>query len=147
MARDPLGRLRRLRLNDTGVAERSLAEAVAALGTAEAATHTATGRLQAEADAALDLEAGDGAVEAYMRWLPVGRRAVEHAVAREASAAKEVDLARAALGLARAAEQAVTDAIERRRQEDRANATRAEQVELDDASGRRWVAGLSGTGA
>ena len=84
----------------------------------------------------MSLSAGDGAVEAYARWLPSGRRAAADARAGLDRATHDVGLARTAVGLARAAEKALQDELTNAEKAVRDARASREQVELDDVGAR-----------
>lgn len=93
-------RLRRLAQAE---ARRQLAERVEAQTAAEAMVGAAEAAIEREQEAALDLAAGDAAVEAFAAWLPTGRRACAQAEALRQAAVAETARARAILTAARAA--------------------------------------------
>lgn len=128
-----LATLRRLRRQGLEEAARALADAQAAQNQAEAASATARRRLDAEREAAEDLAAGDGAVEAYAAWLPRGRAALAEAEAAQARATAMTDLARHRLAAARVAMEAADLLAQRLRREAEERAARAERETLQES--------------
>ncbi len=128
-----LATLRRLRRRALEEAARALAEAQAVQDQAEAAAGAARRRLDAEREAAEDLAAGDGAVEAYAAWLPRGRAALAGAAAAQVRATAVTDLARHRLAAARVAMEAADLLAERLRRQESDRAVRAERDTLLDS--------------
>ena len=120
----------------TSGAKTALAQTIAVETAANAAVVEADRRITAEADIALSLGADDGAVEAYARWLPQGRRNTREARAVLARASQDVALARTALMIARAAEYAVEVEVARAEAEIARLAAKKAQEELDEVGAR-----------
>ena len=129
---DPLATVLRVRRVTADDARRHLAVALRAEKAAEADAADAEAAITAEREVASDLLAGDGAVEAFATWLPVGRARVEAARAAYARAGSEVAMARAALTAARAAAESADNLIERRKAAADAQAARKQQTEMDE---------------
>ncbi len=136
MSGDSLATLLRIRRNHLDEAQRAVADALRVQQQAQARREAEETRYAAETVAALDLAHGDEAVDAFARWLPVGRRAIETAGLAEQEACGEVDRARVVLGLARAAHRAVELLVEKRREEEGQRRDRKAQQEMDDIGGR-----------
>ncbi|MBO1358243.1 MULTISPECIES: flagellar FliJ family protein [Acetobacter] len=136
MPSSALPSLRRLRKQELEEAQTMLAAAQARAMIAADAVKIAEQNLLNEREAAMDFSADDHVVEAYSRWLPVGRAALERARGLEQDAAMEVEASRTRLTLARAAFEAVEKLMEIRRQEKEAASRRKEQNTLDDIAGR-----------
>ena len=134
--RDPLATVLRIRRITVDDARRQLAAAIQAETQAESAVLNAEAAIGLEGDAAADLTAGDGAVEAYAAWLPVGRAQVAEAQAAADRARSEVAIARAALTVARAAAESADSLLTRRREAADAEAARRAQLETDEIAGR-----------
>jgi flagellar export protein FliJ len=135
--RDPLETLARLRRNICADARRSLAACLEAEDTASTALRGAEAAIIREQDAAGSLEVGDGAVEAFASWLPLGRQAVAQARETHARAGAATVQARAILAAARASAEAVDRLIEKRAAEHEARAAKRAQATLDEAAARR----------
>ena len=133
-ALDTLLRIRRASLDD---AERVVADALRRQQQMQAQCEEEEARYAGETLAALDLASGDEAVDAFARWLPIGRQTVAAARAAEQEATSEVDRARILLGLSRAAHRSVELLIEKRNDEARQTQDRRLQHAMDDLAGRR----------
>lgn len=125
--------LRRLRRRGLEEAARGLADAQAAQTRAEGASAAARRRLNAEREAAEDLAADDGVVEAYAAWLPRGRVTLAEAEAAQARATAATDLARHRLAAARVAMEAADLLARRLRQEAEERAARGERETLQES--------------
>ncbi len=136
MSGDTLGTLLRVRRNNLDEAQRAVADALRVQQQAQAGREAQETRYAEETVAALDLAHGDDAVDAFARWLPVGRKAIETARLAEQEASCDVDRTRVVLGLARAAHRAVELLMEKRGEEERQLRERRAQQEMDDL-GRR----------
>jgi flagellar FliJ protein len=134
--RDPLATVLRIRRITVDDARRQLGVALRAEEEANMAVLAAEAAIGAEGEAASDLMAGDGAVEAYARWLPVGRAQVTAAQAAADRASSEVALARAALTVARAAAESADSLLTRRRDAAQVEVLRREQIQTDEVAGR-----------
>ena len=115
----------------------SLADALRRQQQMQAQCEDEEARYAVETLAALDLASGDEAVDAFARWLPIGRQAVATARAAEQEATSEVDRSRILLGLSRAAHRSVELLIEKRDDEARQTQDRRLQHAIDDLAGRR----------
>ena len=133
---DPLATVLRIRRITVDDARRQLGVAIRAEEQANMAVLAAEAAIGAEGEAAADLMAGDGAVEAYARWLPVGRAQVAEAQSAAERARSEVALARAALTLARAAAESADSLLTRRREAAQLEVVRREQLQTDEVAGR-----------
>ncbi len=136
MRLEALRALSGLRKAERRMAQQDLAVAIQAEGEAMAGLARANEAITREADAATALGADDRAVEAYARWLPVGRRAVSAASAALDRATDDVSIARTALTMARAEENAVASQIERCELEIKRVRSAREQTELDEIGSR-----------
>ncbi|WP_439549733.1 flagellar FliJ family protein [Falsiroseomonas sp.] len=135
--RDPLSALLKLRGLEVATARRDLVARQA--GAAAAAEREAVAR------SALDLELAAGGGEfadSLAAWLPMARAARERAVGEAALATQAVEAARSALAQQRARERAVEWLLDRRAQDARDKAMRAEQNALDEAAQRRGLRAL-----
>jgi len=138
MEPSPLDTLITLREQELDVVERSFAEAVAREATAEERLAAAQEAILNEQRTASSSTAGDGAVEAFSRWLPLGRKAVAEAQARCREAALDRETVRAALIAARAAMEAVKTLRDEQKEEERQADLRKEQNVLDELAVRQF---------
>jgi len=136
-ASDTLATLLRVRRGHLDEAQRIVAEALERQQSRQRAREEEESRYAAEVTAALDLASGDEVVDAFARWLPLGKKALEAARSAEREAACDVDRARVALGLTRAAHRAVELLVETRQQEARLGEQRRDQHALDDIVAQR----------
>ncbi len=136
MSGNTLATLLRIRRSSLDDAQRGVADALRRQQQMQAQSELEELRLARESVAALDLTSGDETVDAFARWLPVGRKAVEEARAAEAEASDDVDRARIVLGLTRAAYRAVELLVEKRAEETRLQESRKAQQAMDEV-GRR----------
>ena len=136
MSGDTLATLLRIRRNNLDEAQRTVADALRLQQQVQTRREAEETRYAEETVAALDLSRGDEAVDAFARWLPVGRKAIEVACLAEQEACGEVDRARIVLGLARAAHRAVELLMEKRTEEERRLRDCKVQREMDDLGGR-----------
>jgi len=132
-ALDVLLRIRRASLDD---AQRALADALRLQQRMQLQSEAEEARYAKETVAALDLAAGDEAVDAFARWLPIGRKAIEMARAAEQEASGRVDNTRVVLGLARAASRAVETLVANRNEEANLIRERKAQREMDETASR-----------
>ncbi|MCQ8279943.1 flagellar export protein FliJ [Acetobacteraceae bacterium KSS8] len=137
MSRDPLLSLLRFRQSAVDEAQKALAEAYRVEQEAIAAVRRATETLELEMREASSLTAGDDAVEAFARWLPVGRKDVADAHARQREATTNLDQLRAVMTLARASVRAVEALMEKKAQIAAQHQKQKEQAELDEFAMRR----------
>ncbi len=126
----------RLRQAAVASAQLDLAGNVAAETAAAAAARDAAGEIQVQADAASALTADDLAVEAFAAWLPRGRRAESATRDAHSGCLDAVAIPRAALAVARAAEEAVANMLEAAAAAARAKVEKATQAALDEAGQR-----------
>ncbi|MBV9655291.1 MAG: hypothetical protein JOZ42_12085 [Acetobacteraceae bacterium] len=103
MRRDGLRSALRLRRLAQAEARRQLADRLDAQTAAEAMVGEADAAIEREQAAALDLVAGDEVVEAFIAWLPAGRKVRAQAEALRQAAVAETARARAVLTAARSA--------------------------------------------
>ena len=136
MARDPVAVLLRLRLAAEDEAKRVFAARLAEEDAARLALAAAETDLAHEHAVATDLLQDDGAVEAYMAWLPIGRQRLRVARAHYDHAAANVTLARAALTLAHAAAEATQMIQDQHAEAEEAIAARKAQAALDEMGAR-----------
>jgi flagellar export protein FliJ len=132
MKRRALQTVLRLRHLAVDEAKRELSAMLAAETDADAAEHNAQTAIRREIDAATALDAGDGAVEAFAAWLPLGQAALEAAKRRRDEAEMAVTQARAALRVARADEAAVERLMATQDSAQASEAARREQAMLDE---------------
>lgn len=132
-ALDMLLRIRRSSLDD---AQRAVADALRYQQHLQAQSEAEEARYAMETVAALDVAAGDEVVDAFAKWLPIGRKAIETARQAEQEAPGRVDNARVVLGLARAAYRSVETLIEIRTEQIRQTQDRKAQQETDEIGGR-----------
>ncbi|MBB3174760.1 flagellar export protein FliJ [Endobacter medicaginis] len=130
--KDPLLSLLRLRKQAMDDARRMVAESLDAHHVAQHRLHLAEENLERETRAASALDAGDGAVEAFARWLHIGQAEITRCRDTEREAGGAVDRARAALGLARAAVEVVERLIASRAEAEARQAIRREQAQIDE---------------
>jgi flagellar protein FliJ len=136
VARDALDLLLRLRLAAEDEAKRSFAARLAEEAAARRREEAVQAEMAQERDIATDINQDDGAVEAYVAWLPIGRKRAHAARAAHEHAATNVSLARAALTLAHAAAEAAKTLIQHRAEAAATRAARQSQAALDEiASG------------
>ena len=128
--------LLRIRQSSLDDAQRAVAEALQQQQQMQAESEAKEARYAMETVAALDIAAGDEAVDAFARWLPVGRKAIETARRAEQEASGRVDNARVVLTLARAAHRSVEALVELRVGEARLGQERKAQQETDEIAGR-----------
>ncbi|MFT8808554.1 flagellar export protein FliJ [Gluconobacter sp.] len=138
MERSPLETLIALREQELDLVERRFADAVARETAAEERLNAAQEEILSEQRLASSPTAGDGAVEAFSRWLPSGRQAVVEAQARCREAALDRETVRSALIAARAAMEAVRTLREERKEEERLEGLRKEQNVLDELAVRQF---------
>lgn len=136
MNRDPLDAVARIRRVAVDSAHRDLAESLNRETDAGEAARAADARIAAEGAHAASLDTGDSAVEAYGRWLPIGRAAAKRARAAHDAALATVTFDRAVLAAARAGAEAADLLLAGRAAARAALAeTRAQQA-LDEIAGR-----------
>lgn len=136
---DTLSTLLRIRRTSLDDAQHALAEALRHQQRMQTLSEAEESRYAMETVAALDLTAGDEAVDAFARWLPIGREAVATARRAEQEASGDMDRARVVLGLARAAYRSVELLIEKRTEEARQLQDRKEQQAMDELGTRRLL--------
>ena len=135
--RDSLSALLKLRGLEVATARRDLVARQA--GAAAAAEREAAARSAGD----LEFAAGAGVfADSLAAWLPMARAVRERAVGEAALAAQAVEAARSALAQQRARERAVEWLLDRRAQDARDKAMRAEQNALDEAAQRRGLRAL-----
>ena len=137
MSRDPLETLTRLRQGLVEDARRALATCLEAEEDASTAMRRAEAAIFREQGAAGAMGAGDGAVEAFAAWLPLGRKAVAQTREAHTRASAATVQARAVLAAARASAEAADRLLASRAAEREAEAARRAQAALDEAAGRR----------
>ena len=133
---DPLATVLRIRRVTVDDARRRLGAALRAADLAVAQVQAADTAITKEGEIAADLMAGDGAVEAFAAWLPVGR--AKAAAAHEASerAQAEVAKARAAVTVARAAAESAEVLLQKRGADAALQAARRAQADTDEVASR-----------
>ena len=143
MPRDPLDAVLRVRRMAVDTARRHLAESLTIEEAARQRVAAAEARIESELQVAADLATGDGAVEAFAAWLPIGRALVVAARAEHDKTLTDVNMARAAVTVARAAAAAAADLQSRRAADRAALAERRAQNAMDEIASR---AGSDGEG-
>lgn len=124
--------LKRLRSLDLLETQRQLSGAIANEAKAEEAINLSCQVLEREEAYAMDPQSDDGAVEAFGRWLPEGRRAIERARREAERAALDVAVAQAAFLAARKALKTIEALCEKCAEEERHARLADEQKILDD---------------
>jgi hypothetical protein len=135
--RDPLETLARLRQMVCEDARRALAASLEAESAANKALRSAEAAIFREQEVAGSLDAGDGAVEAFAAWLPVGRQAVREAREADAAATAATVQARAVLSAARASAEAADRLLAARAAARQEEVMKRTQAALDEAAARR----------
>jgi hypothetical protein len=136
MPRDPLDAVLRIRRMAVDAARRHLADSLTIEEAARKRVAAAEARIESEAAVAADLATGDAAVEAFAAWLPVGRAIVGAAQAEHEKALTDVNMARAAVTVARASAAAAADLQSRRAADRAALAERRAQNAMDEVASR-----------
>jgi hypothetical protein len=136
MPRSSLKTLQQLRKMEVDKASAELVRLENAADTARMAERAATNAIQTEMSAASRLSAGDGAVEAFGAWLPVGRAAVTRAQALLSRSEQQALQARAVLTLARAGAEAVDKLLAERAVLENDAANRKQQAIIDESAAR-----------
>jgi flagellar export protein FliJ len=129
---DPLEVVLRVRRSTLDEAKRALSAALRVEAGAQRHAELAEALLKEEEEAASNLDLGDGAVEAYAAWLPVGRANAKAARDLLEQRSADVAIARAGLTLARTAAEAAESLLERRRAAREAERTRRAQMGMDE---------------
>ncbi|MFT8895739.1 MAG: flagellar FliJ family protein [Acetobacter sp.] len=137
MPSSPLDSLLKIRKQELDEAKKLLSEALARAMTASDAVKAAEQNMVRERDLALDFSADDQVVEAYSRWLPIGRAALDKARLREQDASMEVESCRTRVNMARSALEAAEKLAEMKAKEQQELAQKKEQAMLDDLAMRR----------
>ncbi|AQS83624.1 MAG: flagellar FliJ family protein [Acetobacter aceti] len=137
MPSSPLDSLLKIRKQELDEAKKLLSEALARAMTTSDAVKAAEQNMVRERDIALDFSADDQVVEAYSRWLPIGRIALDKARLSEQDAAMEVEACRTRVNMARSALEAAEKLAEIRAKEQQELAQKKEQAMLDDLAMRR----------
>ncbi len=136
MRRNPLPVLRQLRAREMQAARAELLSAERHLVEARRAVHAAESAIRHEMAAAASVHADDSAVQAFAKWLPVGRASVARAKALRARAEEDTLQARTVFNLARSALEAVETLIESQRVVEASETARKEQASLDEMGSR-----------
>ncbi|BCI65924.1 flagellar FliJ family protein [Acetobacter aceti] len=137
MPSSPLDSLLKIRKQELDEAKKLLSEALARAMTASDAVKAAEQNMVRERDLALDFSADDQVVEAYSRWLPIGRAVLDKARSREQDASMEVESCRTRVNMARSALEAAEKLAEMKAKEQQELAQKKEQAMLDDLAMRR----------
>ncbi|MCH4092111.1 flagellar FliJ family protein [Acetobacter sp.] len=137
MPSSQLDSLLKIRKQELDEAKKLLSEALARAMTASDAVKAAEQNMVRERDMALDFSADDQVVEAYSRWLPIGRAALDKARLSEQDASMEVESCRTRVNMARSALEAAEKLAEMQAKERRELAQKKEQAMLDDLAMRR----------
>lgn len=122
VAKDEATRLLAIRLDEEAAARRLVQDAET--------------RMTEERLAATDPDKGDGVVEAYVAWLPIGRRQERAARDMCERATANVTIARAELRIAHAAAEAAVKFQEHQAKAVRTMADRKSQIILDEVAAR-----------
>jgi flagellar biosynthesis chaperone FliJ len=136
VARNPLDVLLRLRDAAQDEAKRAFAARLAEEAVAQRLMEEAEARMTREREIATDPNLGDGAVEAYIAWLPTGRRQAQAAQAAYERAMENVTLARAALSVAHATAEAMTTLLQQQIEAAADLTARQTQTALDEIAAR-----------
>nr|WP_321984954.1 flagellar FliJ family protein [uncultured Lichenicoccus sp.] len=115
MSRDPLATLLRIREAALDEAKQHVANALAREQVAALRLADEEAALTRETAAAISPSGGDARVDAFARWLPIGRQAIAKALTVQQTATFAVDQARVVLNLTRAAHRSVETLIEKQR--------------------------------
>jgi len=134
MPPNPVEFLLRIRRVAEDEAKRKLAEGIAEEARTRQRVADAEALINREGEIATDLAMGDGAVEAYAAWLPVGRKQAAAARAAHENAVATVLLARTALQVAYAAAEAAAGFLERQSDAASAAAAKRAQNALDETA-------------
>lgn len=137
MKRDPLKTILRVRQTTLDEAEAAVADAYRLEQAAVLHTAAVVEFLDRETEAAANIAGGDEMVEAFARWLPMGRKQLTKAHDDQRVATAELDRARVVLTLARSGVKAVERLIEQRELEHRQEQQRREQAVLDELGSRK----------
>jgi hypothetical protein len=132
MAKDPLQVVLRLRGMAVDAARADLASFQTRQQAAELAAAQALSRIAQEMAQASRIDVGDGVVEAFARWLPRGRADANRTRLVAERAVAECGVARSRLTAARAANEAVENALKQRVLQEDADAARQEQAIMDE---------------
>ena len=135
--RNPLASLLRLRRTAVDAARQDLAACLSAEETAERAVAELKAAIARETEAACSLATDDADVEAFAAWLRQVRPRQAEAHAAHDRARDETARSRAALAAARAAERAAEVMLDKRTAEQRAEAEKRAQREIDEGAQRR----------
>lgn len=138
MDRTPLDTLIALREQELDRIEALFSEAVSRELAAEALLSSAENLILEEQRLASNPAADDADVEAFSRWLPLGRQKVDSARKGCEQATLDREVVRSALIEARAAMEAVGKVREERRERERQDALRKEQNVLDELGLRQF---------
>ena len=137
MPRDPLEALLKLRQRGQDDARRALSHAIQHETDTTAEAVAADRAITHEQQAAMDLQAGDGVVEAFAAWLPTARARAAEAWRAAEYAGAEVTRARALLTSAQTAAKTVETLMQQRTAARDAVAARRAQADMDEAASRQ----------
>ncbi|TLU71619.1 flagellar FliJ family protein [Lichenicoccus roseus] len=132
MSRNPLITLLRLRDAELDDAKRTVAGALVREHAASRRLEVEEAALSREMTMATSMAGGDDCVDAFARWLPIGRKAIGEALIACQVAAAEVDHARTVLTLSRAGHRSVEMLMEKQTLQTAAEAAIRTQREMDD---------------
>lgn len=135
--RDPLTSLLRLRRTAVDAARQDLAACLSAEEVAARTVAELKAAIAREMDAASSLATDDAEVEAFAAWLRQVRPQQAEACGAHDRARAETVRSRAALAAARAAERAAEIMLDKRAAEQRAEAAKRAQREIDEVAQRR----------
>lgn len=135
--RATLNTLARVRRQALETAQQALVTCLDAEAAGQAMLRDARAAVRHEQDVAASLSATDAAVEAFVRWLPEGRRRCDAAEAALADAQAETAQARAHLAAARTASEAAKDLKADHEAAEQDAAERRLQAALDEVGQRR----------
>ncbi len=134
---DALHTIMRIRKLAVDEARRALAEALKTEDEARRVANAAEAQIGIEGQIAADLEAGDGAVEAFAAWLPTGRAIAMRTRSAHEHTLLEVARARAGLTATRAAAEAAQSVQEQREAERMLEAARRGQAVMDEIASQQ----------
>jgi flagellar export protein FliJ len=131
---EPLQVVLRIRQATVDHAKSAMAKALQAEAAALLACDRAEALIDQEAQRASDLSVGDGAVEAFAAWLPVGRAKAQAARLALEDRAAGVAVARAGLSVARTAAEAAKTMLDQLHARRAAELARKEQITMDEVA-------------
>jgi flagellar export protein FliJ len=131
---EPLQVVLRIRQATVDHAKSAMAHALQAEAVAQLLCASAEALIDREAQLASELSVGDGAVEAFAAWLPVGRAKAQAARLVLEDRAADVAIARAGLTVARTAAEAAKTMLDQREARRAAELARKAQLTMDEVA-------------